>query len=152
MNIVFLTYQIFIPDHQVLSPYSAEDAKGLLKAAVRDPDPGIKNFPSGAHIHRSSKYLSNSDDSLTKYIVHFHHTKPMVSSPNSVVVVLENELLYGTSFEVSDEAMRDDFVLPIGKAKIERAGKQCMWIQCVVVIEVWCNQSCTLLVLHQVRM
>ena len=27
--------------YQVLSPYSAEDAKGLLKAAVRDPDPGI---------------------------------------------------------------------------------------------------------------
>ena len=39
------------------------------------------------------------------------------------VVVLENELLYGLSFEMSDEAMKDDFVLPIGKAKIEREGK-----------------------------
>ncbi|GAB5029853.1 pyruvate dehydrogenase [Nannochloropsis oceanica] len=41
---------------------------------------------------------------------------------NNPVVVLENELLYGVSFPFSDEAQRDDFVLPIGKAKIERAG------------------------------
>lgn len=40
----------------------------------------------------------------------------------SLVVVLENELMYGISFEVSDEVMSDDFVLPIGKAKIERPG------------------------------
>ncbi|XP_028414442.1 pyruvate dehydrogenase E1 component subunit beta, mitochondrial-like [Dendronephthya gigantea] len=65
------------PGLKVLSPYSAEDAKGLLKAAVRDPDP---------------------------------------------VVVLENELMYGINFDMSDEAMKDDFVLPIGKAKIEREG------------------------------
>lgn len=65
------------PGLKVLSPYSAEDSKGLLKAAIRDPDP---------------------------------------------VVVLENELMYGISFEVSDEVMSDDFVLPIGKAKIERPG------------------------------
>jgi pyruvate dehydrogenase E1 component beta subunit len=37
--------------------------------------------------------------------------------------VLENELLYGLSFEVSDEVMKDDFVLPIGKAKVEREGR-----------------------------
>lgn len=35
---------------------------------------------------------------------------------------MENELLYGTSFPVSEEVLKDDFVLPIGKAKIERAG------------------------------
>lgn len=51
---------------------------GLLKAAIRDPDP---------------------------------------------VVVLENELLYGTSFAVSDQVLDKDFVLPIGKAKIMRPGK-----------------------------
>lgn len=62
---------------QVLSPYSSEDAKGLMKAAIRDPNP---------------------------------------------VIVLENELLYGTAFPMSDEAQGPDFVLPIGKAKIERAG------------------------------
>lgn len=61
-----------------MSPYSSEDAKGLLKAAIRDPDP---------------------------------------------VVVLENELLYGTSFPVSDEVLTKDFVLPIGKAKVEREGE-----------------------------
>ncbi|KAG9192803.1 Pyruvate dehydrogenase E1 component subunit beta [Alternaria panax] len=67
-----------IPGLKVVSPYSAEDAKGLLKAAIRDPNP---------------------------------------------VVVLENELLYGLSFPMSEEAQRDDFVIPFGKAKIERPGK-----------------------------
>ncbi|KAF8541884.1 thiamine diphosphate-binding protein [Trichophaea hybrida] len=67
-----------IPGLKVVSPWSAEDAKGLLKAAIRDPNP---------------------------------------------VVVLENELLYGQSFPMSEEAQSSDFVLPIGKAKIERVGK-----------------------------
>lgn len=66
-----------------MSPYSSEDAKGLLKAAIRDPDP---------------------------------------------VVVLENELLYGTAFPVADEVLTKDFVLPIGKAKIEREGEYKMVI------------------------
>ncbi|KAL2111968.1 hypothetical protein VUR80DRAFT_8882 [Thermomyces stellatus] len=67
-----------IPGLKVVSPWSAEDAKGLLKAAIRDPNP---------------------------------------------VVVLENELMYGLSFPMSEAAQKDDFVLPIGKAKIERSGK-----------------------------
>lgn len=58
-------------------PYSAEDAKGLLKSAIRDPDP---------------------------------------------VVCLENEIMYGVPFDVSEEVMSKDFLVPIGKAKIERAG------------------------------
>jgi len=62
---------------QVISPYSAEDAKGLIKAAITDPNP---------------------------------------------VVFLENELLYGREFDMSPEAMSSDFMLPIGKAKIEREG------------------------------
>ncbi|ELT95601.1 hypothetical protein CAPTEDRAFT_210526 [Capitella teleta] len=66
------------PGLKVLSPFSSEDAKGLLKAAIRDDDP---------------------------------------------VVFLENELLYGTPFEMSDEALSDEFVIPIGKAKVEREGK-----------------------------
>lgn len=65
------------PGLKVVSPYDAEDCKGLLKAAIRDPDP---------------------------------------------VVFLENELLYGTPYPVSDEVMSKDFVLPIGKAKIQRPG------------------------------
>ncbi|PYI32062.1 pyruvate dehydrogenase E1 component, beta subunit [Aspergillus indologenus CBS 114.80] len=67
-----------IPGLKVVSPWSAEDAKGLLKAAIRDPNP---------------------------------------------VVVLENELLYGQAFPMSEAAQKSDFVLPIGKAKIERPGK-----------------------------
>ncbi|EPS26509.1 hypothetical protein PDE_01446 [Penicillium oxalicum 114-2] len=67
-----------IPGLKVVSPWSSEDAKGLLKAAIRDPNP---------------------------------------------VVVLENELMYGQAFPMSEAAQKNDFVLPIGKAKIERAGK-----------------------------
>eukprot|EP00252_Welwitschia_mirabilis_P027059 TRINITY_DN9145_c0_g1_i1.p1 TRINITY_DN9145_c0_g1~~TRINITY_DN9145_c0_g1_i1.p1 ORF type:complete len:370 (-),score=92.68 TRINITY_DN9145_c0_g1_i1:126-1235(-) len=67
-----------IPGLKVLSPYSSEDARGLLKAAIRDPDP---------------------------------------------VVFLENELLYGEPFSVSEECLDSSFCLPIGKAKIEREGK-----------------------------
>ncbi|KAH7570547.1 hypothetical protein ACOSP7_018781 [Xanthoceras sorbifolium] len=66
------------PGLKVLAPYNSEDARGLLKAAIRDPDP---------------------------------------------VVFLENELLYGESFPVSAEALDSSFCLPIGKAKIEREGK-----------------------------
>ncbi|KAG8328131.1 Pyruvate dehydrogenase E1 component subunit beta, mitochondrial [Homalodisca vitripennis] len=66
------------PGLKVISPYNSEDCKGLLKAAIRDPDP---------------------------------------------VVFLENEILYGAQYPMSDEALSKDFVLPIGKAKIERPGK-----------------------------
>jgi pyruvate dehydrogenase E1 component beta subunit len=64
-----------IPGLKVVMPYTAADAKGLLKAAIRDPNP---------------------------------------------VIFLENEILYGHSFEVPK---MDDFVLPIGKARIHKAGK-----------------------------
>ena len=64
-----------VPGLVVIAPYSASDAKGLLKAAIRSEDP---------------------------------------------VVFLENELMYGHSFDVPDT---DDFVLPIGKAKVAREGK-----------------------------
>jgi pyruvate dehydrogenase E1 component beta subunit len=74
----FSTWFAHCPGLKVISPYNSEDAKGLLKAAIRDDNP---------------------------------------------VVFLENELLYGTHFPVSDEVLKDDFVLPIGKAKIEIAGK-----------------------------
>src|SRR5271170_3049591 len=72
-----------IPGLKVVSPWSAEDAKGLLKAAIRDPNP---------------------------------------------VVVLENEILYGQHFPLSPEAQSKDFVLPIGKAKIERSGKDLTFV------------------------
>lgn len=45
-----------------------------------------------------------------------------IRDPNPVVV-LENEILYGQSFPVSKEAQSTDFLLPIGKAKVERVGK-----------------------------
>ena len=63
-----------IPGLKVVMPYTAADAKGLMKAAIRDPNP---------------------------------------------VVFLENEILYGKSFEVPK---LEDWVVPIGKARIARAG------------------------------
>ena len=63
-----------VPGLIVIAPYSAADAKGLLKAAIRSPDP---------------------------------------------VVFLENELLYGQSFDVPE----GDHVVPIGKARVVREGK-----------------------------
>ena len=71
----YASWYAHIPGLKVVAPWSGEDAKGLLKAAIRDPNP---------------------------------------------VVVLENEIMYGQTFEVPES---DDFVLPIGKAKIERPGK-----------------------------
>ncbi|WP_299843187.1 pyruvate dehydrogenase complex E1 component subunit beta [uncultured Roseovarius sp.] len=63
-----------VPGLKVVQPYSAADAKGLLKSAIRDPNP---------------------------------------------VVFLENEILYGKSFEVPK---LDDFTIPFGKARIHREG------------------------------
>lgn len=40
---------------------------------------------------------------------------------------MENEIMYGHPFDVSDEALSPDFVLPIGKAKIEREGQCYRW-------------------------
>jgi len=76
----FAAWYAHCPGLKVISPYDSEDCKGLLKAAVRDPDP---------------------------------------------VVFLENELLYGTAFEVDDGVMESDFLLPIGKAKIQLSGTDC---------------------------
>ena len=65
-----------IPGLRVVMPYSASDAKGLLKQAIRDPNP---------------------------------------------VIFLENEIMYGKSFEVPDLA---DFTIPFGKARIWRKGTE----------------------------
>jgi len=47
--------------------------------------------------------------------------KAAIRDPDPVVV-LENEMMYGVEFDLSDEVMHKDFMIPIGKAKIERAG------------------------------
>jgi len=70
----FSAWYAQIPGLKVISPYFASDAKGLLKAAIRDPNP---------------------------------------------VIFLENEIVYGRSFPVPK---LDDFVLPIGKARVIREG------------------------------
>jgi pyruvate dehydrogenase E1 component subunit beta len=71
----YASWYAHVPGLKVLAPWSSADAKGLLRAAIRDPNP---------------------------------------------VIFLENEILYGHSFECPTA---EDFVLPIGKAKVERKGK-----------------------------
>ncbi|HBQ35878.1 MAG TPA: pyruvate dehydrogenase complex E1 component subunit beta [Rhodobacteraceae bacterium] len=70
----YATWYAQIPGLKVAMPYSAADAKGLLKSAIRDPNP---------------------------------------------VIFLENEILYGQSFDVP---VMDDFTIPFGVAKIWREG------------------------------
>jgi pyruvate dehydrogenase E1 component beta subunit len=70
----YASWYAHCPGLKVVSPWSSKDAKGLLKSAIRDPDP---------------------------------------------VIFLENEVMYGQSFSCPDA---DDFLLPIGKAEIEREG------------------------------
>jgi pyruvate dehydrogenase E1 component beta subunit len=70
----YTSWYSHIPGLKVVAPYSAADAKGLLKAAIRDPNP---------------------------------------------IMFLENEILYGQTFPVPK---LDDYVVPIGKAKIVRPG------------------------------
>ncbi|KAL1782354.1 pyruvate dehydrogenase E1 component subunit beta, mitochondrial [Sigmodon hispidus] len=65
------------PGLKVVSPWNSEDAKGLIKSAIRVDNP---------------------------------------------VVILENELMYEVAFELHTEAQSKDFLIPIGKAKIERQG------------------------------
>ena len=71
----YASWYAHVPGLKVVAPYFAADAKGLLKAAIRDPNP---------------------------------------------VIFLENEIVYGRSFEVPKV---DDFVLPIGKARVAREGR-----------------------------
>lgn len=70
----YASWYSHVPGLKVVAPWSAADAKGLLKSAIRDPNP---------------------------------------------VIFLENELLYGQSFEAPDD---DDWLVPIGKAKVVRQG------------------------------
>jgi pyruvate dehydrogenase E1 component beta subunit len=71
----YASWYAHIPGLKVVAPYTAADHKGLLKSAIRDPNP---------------------------------------------VIFLENEILYGASFEIPNDP---DYIVPIGKARIARAGK-----------------------------
>jgi len=71
----FASWYGHVPGLKVVAPWSGADCKGLLKAAIRDPNP---------------------------------------------VVFLENEMMYGQTFDVPTDS---EFVLPIGKAKVERVGE-----------------------------
>jgi pyruvate dehydrogenase E1 component beta subunit len=71
----YASWYAHCPGLKVIAPYSAADAKGLLKSAIRDPNP---------------------------------------------VIMLEHEILYGATFDVPEDA---DYVVPIGRARIARPGK-----------------------------
>jgi pyruvate dehydrogenase E1 component beta subunit len=84
----YASWYAHCPGLKVVAPYSAADAKGLLRAAIRDPNP---------------------------------------------VIFLENEILYGHKFEVPTD---DEFILPIGRAKIERAGEDVTIVAFSLMVDV----------------
>jgi pyruvate dehydrogenase E1 component beta subunit len=71
----YASWYAHVPGLKVVAPWSSADAKGLLRAAIRDPNP---------------------------------------------VIMLENEILYGQTFDCPTD---EDFILPIGRAKVERVGQ-----------------------------
>jgi pyruvate dehydrogenase E1 component beta subunit len=84
----YASWYAHVPGLKVVSPWSSADAKGLLRAAIRDPNP---------------------------------------------VIVLENEILYGQTFECPVD---EDFIVPIGKAKIERTGSHVTLVAFSVMVGV----------------
>jgi pyruvate dehydrogenase E1 component beta subunit len=71
----YASWYAHVPGLKVVAPWSSADAKGLLRAAIRDPNP---------------------------------------------VIVLENEILYGHTFDCPSD---EEFILPLGRAKVERVGQ-----------------------------
>jgi pyruvate dehydrogenase E1 component beta subunit len=84
----YASWYAHVPGLKVVAPWSSADAKGLLRAAIRDPNP---------------------------------------------VIVLENEMLYGHTHECPVD---EDFIVPIGKAKIERTGTQVTLVAFSIMVDV----------------
>ena len=84
----YASWYAHCPGLKVVAPWSAADAKGLLRAAIRDPNP---------------------------------------------VIFLENEILYGHTF---DCPVSEDFILPIGKAKVEREGTDVTIVAFSIMVDV----------------
>jgi pyruvate dehydrogenase E1 component beta subunit len=84
----YASWYAHVPGLKVVAPWSSADAKGLLRAAIRDPNP---------------------------------------------VIVLENEILYGHTFECPVD---DEFILPIGRARVERTGSQVTLVAFSIMVDV----------------
>ena len=92
----YASWYAHVPGLKVVAPFSSADAVGLLRAAIRDPNP---------------------------------------------VIVLENEILYGQSFAAP---VSDDFVVPIGRAKIEREGHHVTVVAYSIMVGVALRAAATL--------
>jgi pyruvate dehydrogenase E1 component beta subunit len=92
----YASWYAHCPGLKVVAPWSAADAKGLLRAAIRDPNP---------------------------------------------VIFLENEILYGHTFDCPTS---DDFLLPIGKAKVEREGTDVTLVAFSIMVDVAMKAAGTL--------
>ena len=89
----YASWYAHCPGLKVVAPYSSADAKGLLRAAIRDPNP---------------------------------------------VIFLENEILYGQTFPCPED---EDFILPIGRARIERAGTHVTIVAYSIMVGVALNAA-----------
>ena len=92
----YASWYAHCPGLKVVAPYSSADAKGLLRAAIRDPNP---------------------------------------------VIFLENEILYGQTFPCPED---EDFILPIGRARIEREGTHVTIVAYSMMVGVALNAAETL--------
>jgi pyruvate dehydrogenase E1 component beta subunit len=84
----YASWYAHVPGLKVVAPWSSADAKGLLRAAIRDPNP---------------------------------------------VIFLENEILYGHTFDCPTD---EDFILPIGRAKVERVGQHVTIVAFSMMVDV----------------
>lgn len=100
----FAAWYAHVPGLKVLTPYSAEDARGLLKAAIRDPDPVV-------FLENELLYVAP-----IKYFTFYFE---LDSSMSHFLSCLFSR--YGESFPVSAEVFDSSFCLPIGKAKVRIA-------------------------------
>ena len=92
----YASWYAHVPGLKVVAPWSSADAKGLLRAAIRDPNP---------------------------------------------VIFLENEILYGHTFECPTD---EDFILPIGRAKVERVGQHVTIVAFSIMVNVALKAAATL--------
>jgi pyruvate/2-oxoglutarate/acetoin dehydrogenase E1 component len=119
---------------QVIAPYDSEDARGLLKAAIRDPDPVVflenemlygQAFPvtqqvSGYFAFELGWWLWRGDDDTWRWT-----STPSCPLGSQMRFILEIVVqCYLTFIHVNTcQVLDKDFLLPIGKAKVQRPGK-----------------------------
>ena len=146
----FAAWYSSVPGLKVVAPYDAEDARGLMKVLPcvffdactgiqQQPDQpcrvALADLPLDERCHCSLAAMTHKGSVCTQQHVHLQHrtlqhhaladrvhTQAAIRDPDPVCI-LENELLYGQTFPIDSKVLDKDFTLPIGKARVQREGK-----------------------------